>query len=79
MAHFVGDTKTDGTVYHKANPMWLNFWYDASFQEDRCVWKNRGELERYFIIVGALFCWTVIVPLAKLNLYLQSRKKRDHR
>jgi hypothetical protein len=79
MAHFLCDKKPDGTYYKKAGSMLTNFWYDLSFQESKCVWKNRGELENYFLMVGLVFCWTVIVPIIKAKLYFQSKGKSDHR
>ena len=77
MAKFAGDV-VNGKVL-KANSIFENFIYDLTFQEDKCVWKHREQLEQYYLIVGAVFCWTVIVPIIKLNLYFKSRKKTDHR
>jgi len=79
MAHFLCDKKADGTFYTKSNSMLTNFWYDLFGQEDKCVWKNRGQVESYFLVVGAVFIWTVIVPIIKLKLYFDSRGKSDHR
>jgi hypothetical protein len=79
MAHFLCDQKSDGTFYTKVPSMVENFWYDLIGQEDKCVWKNRDQLESYFLVVGAIFCWTVIVPIVKVKLWIESKGKSDHR
>lgn len=77
MARFEGDVINGKTL--KANSMFENFIYDALFQEDKCVWKNREELESYFLILSVVFCWTIIVPAIKIPAYFSSRGKSDHR
>ena len=77
MAKFEGDV-VNGKVL-KANSMAENFIFDLTFQESKCVWKHREQLEQYFLIMAAVFCWTIVVPIIKLNLYFSSRKKTDHR
>lgn len=79
MAHFAGDINPKTGQPYKANSMFQNFIYDLTFQESKCVWKNRKQLESYFLIMAVVFCWTIIVPIIKLKLYFESRSKSDHR
>jgi hypothetical protein len=79
MAHFLCDQKPDGTYYTKVPSMFENFVYDTFGQEDKCVWKDRDQLESYFLYMALIFCWTVIVPVIKIKLWIDSKGKKDHR
>jgi hypothetical protein len=77
MAKFAGDVANGKAL--KANSILENFFYDLTFQEDKCVWKHREQLEQYFLILSVVFCWTVIIPIIKLAAYFKSRGRSDHR